>query len=205
MKKILLLLLTLVSLTTYAQQKVQKKLSATELKLNGLVCDCLTKIDISKLKNSEEAGKAFEDCVTAHAELIVDIAQERKIDVSDEKAMSALGVEIGKNLLSQNCSAALKLGMKMNDDKAGDEAEVFEGAFKRIEEKGFNYLVLTDNAGSEKSFLWLRQFPGSEQLAAPAAQLTGKKIKITSTEIEVYLPQAKGYYKVKEITAIEFL
>ena len=34
--------------------------------------------------------------------------------------------------------------------------------------------------------------------------LTGKNLKITWEEIEVYLPQVKGYYKVKEITRVDF-
>ncbi|MEO6633843.1 MAG: hypothetical protein ABIN13_19020, partial [Mucilaginibacter sp.] len=60
-------------------------------------------------------------------------------------------------------------------------------------------------ANSEKSFLWLREFPGSDKFMNSPAQLKGKKLKVTWHEMEVYLPQAKGYYKVKEITAIDFL
>jgi hypothetical protein len=38
-----------------------------------------------------------------------------------------------------------------------------------------------------------------------AVKLAGKKIDITWQEMEVYLPQAKGYYVVKEITGITVL
>ena len=33
----------------------------------------------------------------------------------------------------------------------------------------------------------------------------GKKLKIKYDEIEVYLPIAKGYYKVKEILSVDVL
>ncbi|MGZ3874908.1 MAG: hypothetical protein ACXVJD_18450, partial [Mucilaginibacter sp.] len=63
----------------------------------------------------------------------------------------------------------------------------------------------TDNGNSEKSFIWLRQFPGSEKFMNGPLTLAGKKLNISWQEIEVYLPQAKGYYKVKEITGITIL
>jgi hypothetical protein len=206
MKGLFILLLIIISSASYSQQKSQKKLSPAELKLSGQVCDCLTKIDISAIKGPQEAGKAFEDCITAHADLIMNIAAERKIDITDETAMNALGLDVGKNLLTQNCAAALKLGMKMSDgDNNETRTQEFEGIFKRIEDKGFNYIILTDKAGSEKSFIWLRQFPGSERFTAPAAGLTGKRLKVTWQDVEVYLPSAKGYYNVKEITSIDIL
>jgi len=31
-----------------------------------------------------------------------------------------------------------------------------------------------------------------------ASNLAGKKLRITSKEIEVFVPQAKGYYKIKK-------
>jgi len=34
------------------------------------------------------------------------------------------------------------------------------------------------------------------------AALAGKRLKIGWKELKVYLPQAKGYYKVKEITSV---
>ena len=77
------------------------------------------------------------------------------------------------------------------------------GTFKRIDNKGFNYIVITEN-GNEKSFLWLTQFAGSEKFMDNTTSLTGKNLNVSWKEIEVYLPQAKGYYKVKEITGIDF-
>jgi hypothetical protein len=65
--------------------------------------------------------------------------------------------------------------------------------------------VLKDSKGIERSFIWLRQFPGSEKFTGITAKYVGKSMKITSQEMEVYLPAAKGYYKVKEIIAVDVL
>lgn len=89
-----------------------------------------------------------------------------------------------------------------NGDDDGEESST-TGTFKRIELKGFNYIIITDNKGSERSFLWLKRVPGSEKFMWGSVKFTGKKFKIKGQEIEVYLPAAKGYYKVKEIIGIE--
>ncbi|MDB5022256.1 MAG: hypothetical protein JWP78_11, partial [Mucilaginibacter sp.] len=68
----------------------------------------------------------------------------------------------------------------------------------------FNYIVIVDNSNNEKSFVWLRQFPGSERFMSGIAQSVGKKVKITWQNMEVYLPQSKGYYNVKEIKNLDF-
>jgi hypothetical protein len=94
----------------------------------------------------------------------------------------------------------------VESDKGDDEATGdSEGVFKRIDSKGFNYFVITDQNKSEKSFLWLQEFPGSDKFFGDNTKFIGKKLKIEWKEIEVYLPQAKGYYKVKEITGISLL
>ena len=53
--------------------------------------------------------------------------------------------------------------------------------------------------------MWLKQFAGSETFIGVTTKFAGKKIKISWQEIEVYLPAAKGYYKVKEVVAIDIL
>ncbi len=117
-------------------------------------------------------------------------------------------MDIAKNLLKEKCDAFLKLAVKMADTGTGN-SEASSGSstgnFKGIELKGFNYLVINDNDNSEKSFLWLWQFQVSELFMYEVTALAGIKINISWQEFEVYLPQAKGYYKVKEITGIDFL
>ncbi|MEO6149245.1 MAG: hypothetical protein ABIN95_05855 [Mucilaginibacter sp.] len=172
------------------------------------LCIDLTKVDISKISNKKEATDVFMNSFLKYADMAMGVAEEHGVDVTDQSAMKKIGLGLGLNLLKQKCAPFLKLAtlMAVDDNKATTEnPQLTRGSFKRIDTKGFNYIVISDNTGSEISFLWLRQFPGSESFINAGTNLTGKKLKISSQDIEVFLPQAKGYYKVKEITGIEIL
>jgi hypothetical protein len=204
MKKLLLLLFTCV---IYFSANAQTTVGPVEQKMIDTLCDGLNKLDQSKINTSKEATDAFMNCFMEQSGMFVDLAAEKNISMEDQQAMHELGVEIGKKLLKQKCEGFLKLAVKMakkEDDDAPATSET-QGTFKRIDTKGFNYFVIADNNGNEKTFLWLREFPESGKFTGSMAAYTGKKISIKWQEMEVYLPQAKGYYKVKEITGIELL
>ncbi len=206
MKKNLLILIVSALLVSNKSVAQTRNVGPVEQKVTTALCDCLNKIDLSKITNKKEANDAFMSCFISQSNFFVDLTTERNISMTDNKAMHELGLDIGKNLLNQKCDAFLKLAVKMADHaNSTPEIETTTGSFKGIDTKGFNYIVITDAAGSEKSFLWLRQFTGSEKFIAQPSSLTGKKLKITWQEIEVYVPLAKGYYKVKEITAVDIL
>jgi hypothetical protein len=173
-----------------------------EQKVTNAICDCLNKIDQSKITTSKEAKDAFMNCYMAQSDKLIDLTNERNISVGDGVAMHQLGIDIGKNLLSQKCNGFTLIAVKMADKKGEPEAQTTTGIFKRIDNKGFNYIIIADENGSEKSFLWLRQFGGSEQFINNASASVGKKITISWQDMEVYLPQSKGYFAIKEITAI---
>jgi hypothetical protein len=204
MKKTLLLLVLCIPLLL-SIAKAQTSPGPVEQKLTNTLCDCISKLYLSKINNSEEANKAFMDCFMAQADLLVDLAAERKVEMDDGDAMNKIGADIGTNLLKQKCDGFLKLAVKMADKKGSVAIQSTTGTFKRIDAKGFNYIEIADNAGSQKSFLWLREFAGSDKFMGTTTALLNKKLKVSWQEIEVYLPQAKGYYKVKEITAVDFL
>jgi hypothetical protein len=203
MKKLLFALLICGAIFNARAQTI----GPVEQKMTDALCDGLNKIDQSKINTGKEATDAFMNCFMEQSAMFVDLAAEKKISMEDQQAMHDLGVEIGKNLMKEKCAGFLKLAVKMAQKSEDDAAGISEthGAFKRIDANGFNYFVITDDNGNEKSFLWLRQFPGSEKFTGNVKDYTGKKINIKWQEMEVYLPQAKGYYKVKEITAIDLL
>ncbi|MGY4539060.1 hypothetical protein ACVW0P_003486 [Mucilaginibacter sp. UYNi724] len=205
MKKIILLLMLFCAVNIAKAQKTA--VGPIEQKFTTSLCDCLSKLDQTTITTSEEANKAFMECFMAQSDLLVDLAAERNVTMDDGGAMNKIGADIGANLLKQKCSAFIKLAVKMNDKKKEDAAASLStsGTFKRIDSKGFNYIVITDATGSEKSFIWLRQFPGSENFMGLTTKYTGKKLKVTWQEMEVYLPAAKGYYKVKEIVGVDVL
>ena len=143
------------------------------------------------------------DCFMKQSAMFEEVANERKVRMDDNAGMHQLGMDIAKNLMNMKCEGFLKLAVKMAPDKEeGDESAV-TGTFKRIETKGFNYIVIAGKDNKEISFLWLHQFAGSEKLMNGGTAFIGKKMTISYKETEVYLPAAKGYYKVKEIIALK--
>jgi len=199
MKKLLLLLTVCLVCKASAQT-----IGPVEQRLTDSLCNSINRLDESRITTQEEAKNAFINCFMQQSAMFIDLAAEKKVSMEDQQAMHDLGVEIGKNLLKQKCPGFLTLAVKMAE-KDDNNSSATVGNFRKIDLKGFNYIVLTDNNGNERSFLWLRQFQGSEKFMGNTLTLVGKKIKISWHELEVYLPQAKGYYKVKEITGIEFL
>ncbi len=178
-----------------------------EKKITDSLCVAINRLDMSKIGNGKEAISAFTDCFMKQSAMFEDVANERHADMADDAAMRQLGEDIAKNLLKEKCDGFLKLAVKMADKSANEDESTgsFTGTFKRIDLKGFNYFIVSDQSNSEKSFLWLKQFAGSEKFMTDVAKFAGKKIKISWQELEVYLPSAKGYYKVKEITAVDIL
>jgi hypothetical protein len=157
------------------------------------------------LTDKQKANNAFMDCFSKQSSLLVDVAAERKVDIVDQDGMKQVGIDIGTNLLNQNCSSFLKLAMLMNGKLSeNNEVEASEGIFKRVENKGFNYLVFV-SSNKEQSYLWLRQFPESEVFQDGGISNIGKRFKVKWQELEVYVPSAKGYYKVKEIIEVNKL
>jgi len=206
MKKNLILFITILLLI--GGKVSAQTIGPAQQRLLDSLCKSLSKIDVSKIKTKKEANDAFMTSFEAYADQLIDVAKEKNVEMTDGAAMTTIGNEIGKNLIKQKCGSFMQLAMKMakdDDDGEAPEHSVI-GTFKRIDNKGFNYIVINDNAGAEKSFIWLRQFADSEKfMGADVNKLIGKKIKIMSKAIEIYLPQAKGYYTVKEITGISFL
>ncbi|TWR27541.1 hypothetical protein FPZ43_13795 [Mucilaginibacter pallidiroseus] len=200
-KPLLLLLFVFATYPLFAQRTV----GPVEQKLTDNLCACLNKLDMGKIANKQEAEQAFMDCFMGQMDLAEDLAKERGIELTDKAEMHKVGVDVGKNLLNQKCESFLKLAVKMAaKDNAGEAWSISRGVFKRVDKSGYTYLVISEG-GSEKTYLWLRQFPGSEAFMGAATKLVGKKVKITWLNMEVYLPSAKGYYQLKEIKQVDIL
>jgi hypothetical protein len=182
--------------------------SETMKKVADALCACLGKTDMSAITTKDQATGAFMTCFVSNAAGVIDLARERKVDFTDQAAMQALGLEVGKELLVQGCGAFVQLSVKMVGAQASDGTTVggsgvTAGRLVRVDNKEFRYLVVADASNRENTFIWLRYFKGSEKfIEAPDAYI-GKPLKIQWREIEVFLPNAKGYFKVKEITGLE--
>ncbi|MBE9583939.1 hypothetical protein IM792_05720 [Mucilaginibacter sp. JRF] len=208
MKKLLPLLLVILSAFAFsASAQTETKPGPAEQKLLDSLCNALNKLDLSAVKTKQQATELFMNTFSSYADQLIDVATEKGVNPADQPAMRTVGQSIGISLVKQKCQGFIKLSMIMagqqNEQETG--SKTITGTFKRVDVKGFNYIVIS-TPGGEQSFLWLRQFPGSEKFMTGAAtKFAGKKLTITSEEIEVYLPTAKGYYKVKEIKGIDIL
>ncbi|MCJ8166194.1 hypothetical protein MKJ04_15205 [Pontibacter sp. E15-1] len=177
-----------------------------EMKMTENICSCISELDFDQITTKQLAEKAFMDCFSEQGAMLLQLAEERHIDITDHPAMRTLGTELGKNLLAQNCPGFMKLSMAMvKDVQNGVSTGTTEGKLKRMDTKDFNYFVLTDNENMEKSFIWLRQFPGSENYMSNPQKFIGKKFRIKWQDVEVYVPNAKSYYTIKEVVGLEVL
>jgi hypothetical protein len=200
------LLLFSALLFLFAQQSFSQNsrtIGPAERKMTDSLCACVVKIDMAKITNKTEALAAYTLCVEKHIDILKDLADERKVNMADKDAMEKVGIDLAFNLLGQDCQGFKQLALIMGGKNAEEEAVgTSTGKFKRIDNKGVNYIVITGPGGNEKSFLWLRQFAGSENFMSGGLKYIGKNVTIKYQEIEIYLPQAKGYYRVKEITSL---
>jgi len=191
------------SQTVFSQ--TEKVVSITEKRMADSVCNSVNRLDLSKITTRNEAVAFYTQCIGDHLDILNDLAAERHVDISDKDAMRKIGVDLAFDLYKMKCTNFVKLSSLIamkTVDKDTIQTNITIGALKRIDQKGFNYIVIVDN--NEKSFIWLRQFPGSEKLMNGITQYVGKKVRITWQNIEVYLPQSKGYFDVKEIKYLDF-
>ncbi len=182
--------------------------TGTMKKISDSICECLSKKDLNSIKTAEEANTVFMNCFLNNVNLLMDLAQERNVDFSDQVAMRNLGLDIGKELVKENCTSFIQLSMKMAGDEksseiAGGATGVTGGKLLRVDNKDFRYFIISDANNRENSFIWLHYFSGSEKFIENAGKYVGKQLKINWKETEVFLPTAKGYFKIKEITGID--
>jgi ABC-type methionine transport system ATPase subunit len=203
MKQLLLVAL----FSFFAVSSLKAQMGPAEKKMTANICDCISNLDHGKIQDAQSAEKAFQNCFTGQANLILSLAEERNIELNDQQAMKVLGTDIAKNLMRENCPGFMKLAIAMANKEEADQpmSGVTEGRLKRIDTKDFNYFVITDDSNKERTFIWLRQFSGSDAFVNNASKFVGKKVKINWQEIEVYVPSAKNYFNIREVTELQVL
>jgi hypothetical protein len=105
-------LLSVLAIITFQCAYSQTTPSPLEKAVTDSVCNCLSKIDMSKITNKDQATAAYSDCFTKKADLMMKLADEKLINPSDEDGMRKLGADIGKNL-TQSCPAFNTISKKM--------------------------------------------------------------------------------------------
>lgn len=204
MKKILLSQLIL-TLTLFASAQ---DTSTTMQKATADICSCLSKIKVDTSNIKQYKSAALTCFTTGAMEHIVTLAEERNIDVADNKAMRGLGIEIGKELIKEKCPGYITFAKITAEEKEETKTDVEEhttsGKLVKVDKKEFVYLVVKDHSNRDYNFIWMEYFNGSEKFFGNKLDaLVGKNITISWTEKEVYMPKANNYFKLKEIMGIQ--
>lgn len=175
------------------------------------VCKCLTRIDLSGVKTSSEAKAVLGKCfLSGNMDLLMKLAEEKGVDISSSQAMEKIGQDVGVELFKQGCQPFIQLSIRMAKEDAVKEADDVEvddltGTLTSIETKEFTKFIVTETSGKRHTLYWLHHFKNSEKFIDQPSKYIGKKMKIYWQEMEVFVPSAKGYFKIKEIKAIEVL
>ena len=142
MKKILLSIITII---IFQCARAQTTPSRLELAVTDSVCNCLTKIDISKITTKDQAIAAYSDCFTKKADLMMKLADEKLVNPSDEDGMRKLGADIGKDLVNQKCAAFTSISIKMAEQpntRQQKNDKIVRGTSKQANEKRANNMAL---------------------------------------------------------------
>jgi len=186
-------LLWVSSASAQDKEKVVKQLS-------DAACECINrKHKEAKDPQSLSMESLMESCVVeAFLENIELIMAETPDILSDEEAGEKLGMEIGMRLL-KDCKTLMEVAKNSAfplQELTEDTAPRSVGTFKKVENKGYQYLVLLAD-GKEERFAILQKFEGHEQLLGQEKSLSGKKISITWEEQDLYQSKSKSFVKQK--------
>lgn len=204
MKK-LLIFFCLISLFS----NIHAQSDSTMKRFADSVCKCMSRVDLNSIKSEAEAQQAITTCfLKDNMGVLMKLADERNIDITDQAAMRKVGEEVGMELMKQNCQPFIQLSMQMA--KASGKTEISSisstsGTLSSVETKDFCKFIVTDNNGKRNTFYWLHHFKNSEKFMDLPSRYVGKKLKVSWQETEVYIPAAKGYFKIKEITEVQVL
>jgi len=205
MKKIVL-----ISCLLYLATTARSQTDTTMKTFVDSVCKCLSRLDMNNIKDKGDAQIALTGCIlNENMGLLMQVAEKRGVSVSDKAAMEKVGQEMAMELMKQNCNAFVQMSLKMSQGMVRDEAvpdvSSTSGTLTSVETKDFCKFIVTDTKGKKVSFYWLHYFKNSEKFTDQPSKYVGKKLKIFWQETEVYVPTAKGYYKIKEITEVQVM
>ena len=187
-------------------------------KVADSTCKCLNEKKELNVKDIEAFQMEMGLCMMSG---ISDLSEaelaELDIDPTDQNAMYQFGERVGQ-LMSISCPTFLKIVTDMMTEEDSELLEIVkdkngEGATKdfgsvqgelvRIDTDKFATVIIKDADGKRQELVWLKYFTNSEVLMDSTESLQGKVLNFEYVEYEVYLPGAKGYFKIKEIKSLE--
>ncbi|MGB1314992.1 MAG: hypothetical protein ACPG4Y_03175 [Chitinophagales bacterium] len=197
MKKLFILSFLFGFISLSAQTEKEYKEIAEE------TCECLDTKVVTKDNITANLGTCMFESLGERPKLMA------KMDITNQKVMRKFGEKIGTEmvficpkvftLLQDKSTTAEKKTNNVSDDLKSVEGKItgFEGT-------ELIFVLLEDNSGRTKKFLWLRSFENDSDLLNQGKAAIGKKVKISYKDVEIYNPSLEEYIKRKEIKAIFF-
>jgi len=170
------------------------------------VCACLQEKKLSEIKDKEEATLIAGLCIIGVYEKHQEEAnKEFGITSFDEEGGEKFGTELGLAMARICPEQIVKLGMmdQESEENSKPQTTVFSGSVTTVDVSDFVSLQLKGADGKTTKCYWLEYFSGSDDFVQDPKRLKGKKVRIETSEVEVYLPSAKGYYKINQIVSLE--
>jgi hypothetical protein len=191
MRKIILLLCCIHTLSIYAQKPSDK---ATKQ-----ACDCMDKLDM-KLP-ADQLDAQFEKCMTdAVVGNLAGLSKEYKFSIEDENAATEVGKKLGMKLAS-NCPSFLQYAMVSNDNEdknKNEKYEFIEGVIKEINQNGYLSFSIEEASGDVRVFYLIQYFAGAEDIENQINTLKNKKVKLGFT-IQKIFDVASNSFKDKKV------
>ena len=202
--------LYLVLLIAFGGNMVMAQSDTTMNKFVDSVCGCLSRLDLKSVNTQRDAQLAISNCfLKDNMGMLMQLAEQRGTNITDQAAMEKIGQEVGLELVKRNCKPFIQLSMKLAGQGQIKQELTSEnstsGTLASIETKEFSKFILTESGGRRGTYYWLHHFKNSEKFIDQPTKLIGKKMRVSWQETEVYIPAAKGYFKINEITGIEML
>lgn len=124
------------------------------------------------------------------------------LDPTNQSAMQDLAAKVSMEMAGVCPSVMMQVVESTQTPKS---AGVFEGTFQRIEGDKLATVILKDGNDRDQQFLWLNYFEGAESLEKNASSLSGKKVRVTFVQEDMYSPKFSEYVSRKVIAKMEVL
>ncbi len=205
----------LVSSTLFAQNTLQN------IALDA--CDCAQEEDLPRLEEKERDVK-LSYCMMKSVQKFKTEPELAAFNLSDQEVMKGIARQISVEM-AKVCPALMIETVRQKSTpqssnytfappsspspvsfgRPATKGKSFQGIFFGLEEDDYAEILVRDEKGRYQKLLWLEAFEGSELLVRNPETLKGKKVRITYSEKEAYIPKIKGYAPKKIILKLEVL
>ncbi len=163
-------------------------------------CTCIEKLDMSKLKNSEQRNMQLGLCVIKSAKGFEKyLKAEKNIDL-ERIGDSDHGTRLGYLFAVEAAGVCPETLAKFTGDTEGSFEGTVAGRVTEVSSTSYTRLTVEDAAGKPTTLYWLFNFENSN-LVLKSLNEKNARFEFTYVEKEIFFYARKEYHKVKIITA----